>query len=263
MTRPLKNKFRSRLLAGEVMTGLWVGLANPYTSEMAALAGFDWLLLDAEHSPNDLHTILAQLQAIAPYRSHPVVRPPDDDIVRIKQYLDIGVRNLLIPMVDTSDQANALVRAIHYPPTGIRGVGHILGRASGWGSQKDYLTDADENICLMVQVETLQGIENLDAIAATDGIDGVFIGPADLSAAMGHLGEPSHPEVVTCIGEAINRINAAGKVPGIVTADEKEARQYIDQGCRFVGVGVDTLLLMNALQTLARRFQSQTPDHNV
>lgn len=249
------NTFRQRLLQGETLTGLWLGLASPYTAEMAAIAGFDWLLLDAEHSPNDLHTLLAQLQAIAPYVSHPVVRPPDGDAVRIKQYLDIGVRNLLIPMVETAAEAEALVKAIHYPPRGIRGVGHILGRASGWGSQENYLQKADDNISLIVQVETMRGLKNLDAIAAVEGTDGVFIGPADLSAAMGYLGDPGHPEVVEAINQAIGRIAAAGKAPGIVTINKEEAERFINQGCRFVGVGVDTVLLMHSFQELAHQFK--------
>lgn len=251
-----ETPFKHRLLAGETLTGLWLGLANPYTAEMAATAGFDWLLLDAEHSPNDLKGLLGQLQAIAPYASHPIVRPPVGDPVLIKQYLDIGVQTLLVPMVETADQASGLVAAMRYPPRGIRGVGHVLARAAHWGAVDDYLERADAELCLLVQVETLQGLENLEAIAATEGVDGVFIGPADLSASMGHLGDPGHPEVRSAIHHAIARLGAIGKPVGIVTIDEDEARAYLDAGCGFVGVGIDTLLLMKAMHGLAQRFRT-------
>lgn len=254
--RSQKNAFKRRLLAGEVQTGLWLGLANPYTAEMAATVGFDWLLLDGEHSPNDLKALLGQLQAIAPYASHPIVRPPVGDPVLIKQYLDIGVQNLLVPMVESAEQAAALVAAMRYPPRGIRGVGHVLSRAARWGQVDDYLACADDAMCLLVQVETRAGLDNLEAIAATEGVDGVFIGPADLSAALGHLGDANHPDVRSVIDAAIDRIRTTGKAAGIVTAEEDEARAFLDAGCTFVGVGVDTLLLMNAMHGLARRFQS-------
>lgn len=251
-----ETPFKRRLLAGETLTGLWLGLANPYTAEMAATAGFDWLLLDAEHSPNDLRGLLSQLQAIAPYASHPIIRPPVGDPVLIKQYLDIGAKTLLVPMVESAEQAVALVAAMRYPPRGIRGVGHVLSRAARWGTVDDYLARADDEMCLLVQVETQQGLENLEAIAATEGVDGVFIGPADLSASMGHLGDYGHPEVCAAIHHAITRLRAVGKAAGIVTADEEEARDYLDAGCGFVGVGIDTLLLMKAMHGLAQRFRA-------
>jgi len=249
------NTFKQQLIAGQPQTGIWLGLANTYTAEIAATAGFDWLLLDAEHAPNDLSSLLAQLQVLAAYDSHPVVRPPVGDTVLIKRYLDIGVQNLLIPMVETAEQAAELVAATRYPPRGTRGVGHVLARASRWGQAEDYLSRADDEICLMVQVESPQALANLDAIAALEGVDGVFIGPADLSASMGHLGNASHPEVTTAINDAIARIRAAGKVAGIVTVDEQAARGYIAAGCTFVGVGIDTLLYANALRDLAARFR--------
>lgn len=249
------NAFKRQLLAGQPQTGVWLGLANAYTAEIAATAGFDWLLLDAEHAPNDLSSLLAQLQVLAAYDSHPVVRPPVGDTVLIKRYLDIGVQNLLIPMVETAEQAAELVAATRYPPRGTRGVGHVLARASRWGQAEDYLARADDEICLMVQVESPQALANLDAIAAVEGVDGVFIGPADLSASMGHLGNASHPDVTVAINDAIARIRAAGKVAGIVTVDEQAARGYIAAGCTFVGVGIDTLLYANALRDLAARFR--------
>lgn len=251
----LDHPFKRRLLAGEPQTGLWLGFASPYTAEMAATAGFDWLLIDGEHSPNDLTSLLAQLQAVAPYAAHPIARPPVGDAVLIKQYLDIGVQTLLVPMVESAEQAQALVAAMRYPPRGRRGVGHVLARAAQWGRVDDYLAHADDAMCLLVQVETRAGLDNLEAIAAVEGVDGVFIGPADLSAALGHLGDAGHPEVRGTIDNAITRIRSAGKAAGIVTVDESEARDYLEAGCTFVGVGVDTLLLMNALHGLAERFR--------
>ncbi|MDR9437992.1 MAG: 4-hydroxy-2-oxoheptanedioate aldolase [Halomonas sp.] len=251
------NDFKRRLLAGEAMTGIWLGLASPYVGELAATSGFDWLLLDGEHGPNDLGSLLAQLQAIAPYASQPVVRPPHGETVLLKQYLDIGVQNLLIPMVESAQQAEALVAATRYPPRGMRGMGSVLARASHWGQMTDYLDRADEEVCLILQLESPEALENLEAIAAVEGVDGLFIGPADLSAAMGHRGDPGHPEVVAAIKEAIERIRAAGKAAGIVTFDEGEARDYLAAGCTFVGLGADVTLLAEALRGLAARFPSR------
>ncbi|WAF87461.1 4-hydroxy-2-oxoheptanedioate aldolase [Metapseudomonas otitidis] len=249
------NTFKQRLLAGEAQVGLWLGLADPYCAELAANAGFDWLLIDGEHAPNDLRSLLGQLQAVAPYPAQPIIRPPIGDPVLIKQLLDIGVQTLLVPMVDSAAQAAELVRAMRYPPSGIRGVGSALARASRWNSIPGYLDKADEQMCLLVQIENLDGLANLDAIAAVEGVDGVFIGPADLSAAMGHRGNPGHPEVQAAIEDAIARIGRAGKAVGILSADEALARRYLELGCSFVAVGVDTSLLMKALQGLAGRFK--------
>lgn len=249
------NTFKQRLQSGDAQIGLWLGLADPYCAELAANAGFDWLLIDGEHAPNDLRSLLGQLQAVAPYPAQPIIRPPIGDPVLIKQLLDIGVQTLLVPMVDSAAQAAELVRAMRYPPSGIRGVGSALARASRWNSMPGYLDKADEQMCLLVQIENLDGLANLDAIAAVEGVDGVFIGPADLSAAMGHRGNPGHPEVQAAIEDAIARIRGAGKAVGILSADEALARRYLELGCSFVAVGVDTSLLMKALQGLAGRFK--------
>lgn len=249
------NRFKAALKAGEVQIGLWLGLADAYCAELLAGAGFDWLLIDGEHAPNDLRSLLGQLQAVAPYPAQPIIRPPIGDPVLIKQLLDIGVQTLLVPMVDSAAQAAELVRAMRYPPFGIRGVGSALARASRWNSIPGYLDKADEQMCLLVQIENLDGLANLDAIAAVEGVDGVFIGPADLSAAMGHRGNPGHPEVQAAIEDAIARIRLAGKAVGILSADEALARRYLELGCSFVAVGVDTSLLMKALQSLAGRFK--------
>jgi len=248
------NRFKQRLLAGKPQIGLWLGLAHPYTAELCANAGFDWLLIDGEHAPNDLTRILAQLQAIAPSPSVPIVRPPVDDAVQIKQLLDIGAQTLLIPMVDSAEQAAALVRAMRYPPAGIRGVGYSIARASRWDKVPGYLDAADAQMCLLVQIETLAGLSQLDAICAVDGVDGVFIGPEDLSAALGHRGQPGHPEVLTVIEQAIARIRRSGKAAGIWCDDHARARHFLHLGVQFIAVGADTAVLMDGLHHLRRSF---------
>lgn len=248
------NTFKQRL-SKDQQIGLWIGLADAYSAELAANAGFDWLLFDGEHAPNDIRSLLAQLQAVAPYNSSAVVRPPVGDTVLIKQLLDIGAQTLLVPMVDTAEQARSLVRAMHYPPEGVRGVGAALARASRWNNIPDYLARANEEMCLLVQIETQTALQNIDEIARVDGVDGVFIGPADLAASMGYRGNPGHPEVQAAIEDAIARIRQAGKAAGILMADEKLARRYLELGCAFVAVGVDTSLLMRTLTSLAGRFK--------
>ena len=249
------NTFKQRLQSGEAQIGLWLGLADPYCAELAANAGFDWLLIDGEHAPNDLRSLLGQLQAVAPYPVQPIIRPVVGDTALIKQLLDIGAQTLLVPMVDSAEQARELVRAMRYPPFGVRGVGSALARASRWNSIPGYLDEADAQMCLLVQVENLEGLANLDAIATVDGVDGVFIGPADLSAAMGQRGNPGHPEVRAAIEDAIARIQRAGKAAGILSADEKLARRYLELGAKFVAVGVDTSLLMRSQRELAGKFE--------
>ena len=251
------NTFKQALKQGDTaQIGLWLGLANSYTAELLAGAGFDWLLIDAEHAPNDLQTILGQLQAIAPYPSHPIVRPPWPDAVRIKQILDLGAQTILAPMVETGEQAAEVVSATRYPPQGIRGVGSALARASGFNRMPEYLQTANDEICVLIQIETPKGVENLDDILATEGVDGVFIGPSDLSASMGYIGNPGHPEVQKVIEESIAKIVAAGKAPGILIADQALAQRYIELGALFVGVGTDTGLLMKSSNDLAAKFKA-------
>ena len=249
------NPFKAALKAGKPQIGLWVGLANPYTAEIVAGAGFDWLLIDAEHGPNDVRSLLAQLQAVAPYPSHPVARPPVGETALIKQYLDVGAQTLLIPMVETAEQAAELVRAVRYPPQGIRGVGSALARAARWGATEGYLKTANDEVCLLVQVENAKGIENLDAIAAVDGVDGVFIGPSDLAASLGYIGDAGRSEVQTVIDDAIPRILAAGKAPGILMVDPVRARRYVEMGCLFVAVGIDTAILSGGARALAASYR--------
>jgi len=252
-----QNSFKAALKGRTgAQIGLWLGLANGYCAEICAGAGFDWLLIDGEHAPNDLRSILAQLQAVAAYPVHPVVRPVSGDVNLIKQLLDIGAQSLLVPMVESASQARQTVAAMRYPPAGVRGVGSALARASNWNRHSGYLEEADREMCLLVQIETRQGLENLEAIAAVEGVDGIFIGPADLSAALGHLGHPDHPEVQATIDEAVRRIQACSRAAGILSASEPLARHYLSLGCSFVAVGLDTSLLVRATEDLARKFQA-------
>jgi len=248
------NPFRKALAAKQPQVGLWLSMADPYLAEVSATAGFDWLLVDGEHAPNDLRSTLATLQAIAPYRSQPVVRAVAGDVALVKQLLDIGAQNLLIPMVDTAEQARKLVSATRYPPEGIRGVGSAVGRASRWSQRAEYLDVADDEVCLLVQAETVTALKNLEEICAVEGIDGVFIGPADLSASLGHRGKPGHPEVQAAIEGAITRIVKSGKAAGILTSDNALARRYLELGASFVATGVDVLMYSNAARKLAAEF---------
>ncbi len=249
-----RNQFKAALTAGRPQIGLWLNTGEALPAEIAASAGFDWLVIDSEHGPNDLRSIIAQMRAIAPSAAEPVVRPPVGEAWLIKQLLDAGARTLLIPMVDTPEQAEALVRAVRYPPRGTRGLGAAVARASGYNAVADYAQTADDEICLLVQAETRTAIDNLEAIAAVDGVDGVFIGPADLSADLGHLGRIEAPEVQEVIEKAIGRITAAGKPAGILTFNETFNRRYLDLGATFVAVGSDVTEFAAAIRALAGRY---------
>ncbi|RYZ13113.1 MAG: 2-dehydro-3-deoxyglucarate aldolase [Comamonadaceae bacterium] len=259
------NTFKAAMLARQPRIGLWLGLANGYSAEICAGAEFDWLLIDGEHSPNGLDSILSQLQAIAAYpQVQAIARVPMGHghvgEALIKQYLDLGVQTLLVPMVDTPEQAAAVVRAARYPQDdgrgGIRGMGGA--RASRWGRCGGYLHEANAQTCVLVQAETRTALGNLDAIVETEGVDGVFIGPADLSASMGHVGDPGHAEVQAAIEDAIRRIVSGGKAAGILTSDEVQARRYLELGATFVAVGIDTQLLVRATSALAAKFKAGT-----
>lgn len=257
-----KNKLKQALLAGQTQIGLFLGMADPYAAEIVAGTGFDFLLIDAEHGPNDVRTVMAQLQAVAPYdaapfNSHAMVRPVKGDAALIKQYLDVGAQSLLVPMIETAEQAVEMVKAVRYPPAGIRGVGTALARAARWNGVENYFKQADGEMFLMLQIESVRGLENLEAIAAVDGVDGVFIGPSDLAASMGYLGQPGHPEVKAAVESAISRIAACGRIPGVFTADPEVAKVYKAKGARFLIVGVDTLLLRNSAVKLAASFKSE------
>ncbi|HAY9959403.1 TPA: 4-hydroxy-2-oxo-heptane-1,7-dioate aldolase [Shigella sonnei] len=235
----MENSFKAALKAGRPQIGLWLGLSSSYSAELLAGAGFDWLLIDGEHTPNNVQTVLTQLQAIAPYPSQPVVRPSWNDPVQIKQLLDVGTQTLLVPMVQNADEAREAVRA------------------SRWNRIPDYLQKANDQMCVLVQIETREAMKNLPQILDVEGVDGVFIGPADLSADMGYAGNPQHPEVQAAIEQAIVQIREAGKAPGILIANEQLAKRYLELGALFVAVGVDTTLLARAAEALAARFGAQ------
>lgn len=249
------NTFKKALSEGETVFGCWVGLADTLSTELMGTAGFDWLVIDGEHGPNDLRSILAQLQVLAASDSHPVVRVPVGETYMLKQMLDAGAQTLLVPMVESADQARQLVRDVTYPPHGDRGVGYALSRAARFSQIADYGTTADAQICLLVQVENRKGLAALDDILAVDGIDGVFIGPADLAADMGHMGDSLHPDVQTAIMDALSRIRAAGKAPGILSTHDPMTEAAIAAGAQFVAVGADVLLLSHAAQALSARWK--------
>jgi len=248
------NSFKAALRAGRLQIGLWVGLANAYVTELLAGTGFDWLALDAEHGPNDPRTILTQLQAMAPYPAHGVVRTPSSDVALIKQYLDIGAQTLLVPMVESAEQAARIVAATRYPPQGIRGVGSALARASRWNQVSDYLQHCAQEICVLVQVESTAGMQALPSIATTEGVDGVFFGPADLAASMGLLGSTTDQRVQDAIAHGIKTVRSTGKAAGVLSTDLTLARKYSELGALFVAVGVDTTLLIRAAKDLRAAF---------
>jgi 4-hydroxy-2-oxoheptanedioate aldolase len=249
------NHFKRDMKAGKPQIGLWSSLSSHYSVEVIAGSGFDWLLLDTEHSPNDLENVVTQLQAASAYPTTSIVRPAWNDMVLIKRFLDVGVQTLLIPYVQTPEEAAQAVAYTRYPLRGVRGVAGTT-RATRFGRVKDYFKRAEEELCVLVQVETRLGLDNLEAIANTDGVDGVFIGPADLSAGLGHLGDMTHPEVKKAIDDAIGRIRKSGKAPGILTGVEAEARHYLEIGCLFVAVGADVGLLARESEKLCAKFKS-------
>jgi 4-hydroxy-2-oxoheptanedioate aldolase len=251
----IPNSFKRALRAGKPQIGLWSSLSSNYTVEVIAGTGFDWILLDTEHSPNDLESLLTQLQAAAPYPTHPVVRVPWNDMVTIKRVLDIGAQSILIPYVSNAEEARAAVSYTRYPTAGVRGVAGTT-RASRFGRVKDYAKRAHEEICVLVQVENQEGLDNLDAIVAVEGIDGVFIGPADLHASLGHLGEIANPRIMPVIEDALRRIRKGGKAPGILTPSEENARRQLQAGALFVAVGSDVGLLARGAEALAAKFKS-------
>jgi 4-hydroxy-2-oxoheptanedioate aldolase len=249
------NAFKRALKAGKAQIGLWSSLSSNYSVEVIAGAGFDWILLDTEHSPADLENLLTQLQAAAPYPAHPVVRVPWNDMVTMKRVLDIGAQSLLVPYVSTAEEARKAVSYTRYPPAGVRGVAGTT-RATRFGRIKDYAGRAHEEICVLVQVETQAALDNIDAICGIDGIDGVFIGPADLHASMGYPGEIANPKVKPLIDDAIRRIRKRGCAPGILTPSEADARHWLECGALFVAVGADVGILARGAEALAAKFKS-------
>ena len=248
------NRFRQDLRAGKPLFGCWCSLGNMITTEVLGVAGFDWLLLDAEHAPNDVLTLVPQLMALKDSASAPVVRPPANDTVVIKRLLDAGFHNFLIPMVESADEARRAVAATRYPPQGMRGIS-VSQRSNRYGTVADYFRQINDNIAVVVQIESPGGVANAAAIAAVEGVDGLFIGPSDLAAGYGHLGEPSHPEVQAAMAEVFAAAKLCGKPVGILAPVEADARRYLAQGATLVAVGSDLGTLRSATQALADRYR--------
>ena len=251
-----RNRFKQALAEGRLQIGLWSTLGSTVGAEILGDSGFDWLLLDTEHSPNELPDLLAQMQALGRSETAPVVRPAWNDTVLIKRILDIGAQSVLLPYVQNAAEAARAVAATRYPPAGVRGVTGS-GRAARYGRVRDYARRAHEELCVLVQVETRQALDALEEIAGVAGVDGVFIGPADLAASMGFVGQPGHAEVQAAIRDAVERLKAAGRPAGILTASPDEARRYIDWGFAFVAVGIDLLLLARGADALRAAFRRQ------
>lgn len=252
------NPFKHALLRGDVQIGCWMSFAEGACAEIMGTAGFDWLVIDGEHAPNDIRSIRDQLIALANSSSHPVVRVPVGETWMIKQVLDAGAQTVLVPIVASADQARELVRACRYPPAGVRGVGATAARATRFGSVSEYIQTADQEVCLIVQVENTAGIAALDEILEVEGVDGVFIGPADLSTDMGFPGNSGAPEVRSVISDAIKRIKAAGKAPGILGVTDEASQAYLDMGAQFLAVGIDVSILTKHARALAKVWKDRT-----
>ena len=247
------NQFKQDMLERKKLIGCWAALGNPISTEILGLAGFDWLLLDGEHAINDVMTFVPQLMALKDSISAPVVRPASNDQVLIKRLLDIGFYNFLIPYIETVEQAKQAVSYTRYPPEGLRGVS-VAHRSNAFGTIPDYFTKINQNICVMVQIETQQSVDNVEAITAVEGVDGIFVGPSDLSASLGHFGNPKHPDVQATIKHVFEVAKTQGKACGILAPIEADAHHYIAMGATFVAVGSDLSLLRNSTQTLADKF---------
>ena len=248
------NPLKQRLARGEVLHGCWLGMADAYVAEIAGTCGFDWLLIDGEHAPNDIRSLSQQLAAVMAGPSLPIIRLPDDDPAKIKQALDIGAQSLIIPMVETAAQADRIYRATRYAPEGMRGVGSSLARASKFSAIPDYLTTANAEICLILQIESRAGLAALDDILAVKGIDCVFIGPSDLAADMGHLGQPDHPDVKAAVLDALRRIRSSGLSAGVLSTNENYLNDCKAAGANFVAVGIDVTLYASAVRAVAAKW---------
>ncbi len=257
------NPFKQALRQQKTLYGIWHGLPSTVCAELVASAGFDWILIDGEHGPFDVTGIMSHLQTIAAYDSPAIVRAVNHDAALLKRLLDIGAQSLLIPMVETQQQAEAIAQSVRYPPQGIRGMGTSTARAARWNQIPDYIAHANNEICTIAQIETPLALENLASIAQVDGIDALFIGPTDLSATLGYVGQPTHPEVVKQIEWAIDTINSLGKPVGILAVQLEMATHYANKGVKFIGVGVDAPLLANALKQLASTYIQSINSNNL
>ncbi|MFL9919824.1 2-dehydro-3-deoxyglucarate aldolase [Paraburkholderia fungorum] len=257
--QPLPNSFRRAVCGGETLIGCWVSLASPIATELLGVVGFDWMLLDAEHAPNDVLTLIPQLMALKDSPSAPVVRPPANDSVFIKRLLDSGFSNFLVPFIESAEDAARAVAATRYPPQGIRGVS-VSHRGNRYATVSDYFDIANDNVCVIVQIESSKAVDNIDEILAVDGIDGVFVGPSDLAASYGHLGKPNHPDVQQAIARIFERAQAAGKPSGILAPAQADAERYLSMGCRVIAVCADMGLLKAGAQAVQKHFMQKQAD---
>lgn len=255
MAAPI-NRFKAQLATGERSVGLWMGMTDPYLAEVVARAGFDWVLIDGEHAPNDLRSIVRQLQVVEPHVS-PIVRLPMTEPWLIKMAVDAGVQSLLAPMINTADQARAVVRAMRYPPEGIRGVGFPLGRCSHFNGVDNYGTTANEQMCLIVQIESQQAYDNIEEILAVDGVDAAFVGPADMAADMGYHYDMNDPFMLDKVADTLRRIKATGKPAGIIDVPDAAIQRHYDDGAQFVAVGADLVILAEILRGLAAKWKGR------
>lgn len=249
------NKFKQQILNGQKTYGIWNGIPHSYVAEICAGAGFDWVCIDAEHSPYDFSSIVRNLQALQSHDVSAIVRIPSADPVLIKQLMDAGAQSIISPMIESADQAELIAKAMLYPPKGIRGVGTALARAAQWNRVNDYFKLADEQMCCIGQIESVKGVENLDEILQVQGLDVVFLGPADLAATMGYLGQPNHIEVIKIVKDCIRKIIKSGKVAGFLTGSKELIQTYSDGGALMIGVGLDTILLAKATKALAEEYK--------
>lgn len=254
---PSRNAFKTALANGRKQVGLWNALASPIVAEILAGAGFDWIVIDGEHAPNDISTLVPQLQAMRGGTAEPVYRIPWNEMVMIKRALDVGARTLLVPFVQNADEARRAVAATRYPPRGVRGVATVV-RASDFGRVPQYLENAHQDTCLLVQLETRAALKELEAIAKVEGVDGMFIGPSDLSADMGYLGNSQHPEVQAAVKNAAERIRAAGKPAGTLVRDAAGAEEMFAAGFSFVAAGIDVALLARNAEALAAKLKKNS-----
>ena len=252
----LSNNFKSQLLAGENSLGLWFGLANNIAAEICAQSGFDWLLIDAEHSPLSDKDVLSCLQALAPYDIAPIVRPVSGDKNVLKRLCDVGVQTFLVPMINNAEEAKVVVSAVQYPPSGTRGLGTSMARAARWNMTPNYFDRANAEMCVILQIETMAGLENIDSIVSVEGVDAVFIGPSDLGAALGYPGQPSHPAVVDAVSGAIRAVRSKGKPAGVLAVTSDLVDIYREAGASFIGVGSDCGVLAKGVQRLYQNFAS-------
>lgn len=253
--RIAQNTFKAAIRDGKKQYGIWCGLPGGYTAEICAGSGFDWLLIDGEHAPFDLNGIITHMQCINQYDVHPMVRIPSADPNLVKQLVDAGAQTILVPMIESADQARMIARSMLYPSRGTRGIGTALARAAQWNRVNNYFKDADDQMCCIGQVETVEGVENLDDILEVTELDGVFIGPADLAASMGHLGNAGHPDVVKTVVSCIRKIVAKGKFAGFLTLSPDLIDQYSEAGAQMIGVGIDSILLAKAAEGLANKYK--------